>query len=90
MISQHCYLESILQKEGMDQANPIGMLLEHNAKFEPNLDGNIESHSNLYAWLMGKLQFIANAKVEVMKIQHGLYKHLDMVSPICYSSTTPQ
>jgi len=49
MISQHCYLESILQKEGMDQANPIGMLLEHNAKFEPNLDGNIESHSNLYA-----------------------------------------
>jgi len=61
MISQHHYLESILQKEGMDQANPVGMLLEHNAKFEPNPDGNVGNHSNLYTRLMGELQFIANA-----------------------------
>jgi hypothetical protein len=31
-----------------------------------------------------------SAKVDVTKIQHGLYKHLDMVPPIHYSSTTPQ
>ena len=61
MILQCCYLESILQKEGMDQANPISMLLEHNAKFKPNLDGNVGSHSNSYTRLMGELQFIANA-----------------------------
>ena len=60
-ISQCCYLESILQKEGMDQANPIGMPLKHNAKFKPNLDGNVRNRSNSYARLMGKLQFIANA-----------------------------
>jgi hypothetical protein len=60
MISQCYYLESILQKEGMDRANPVGMPLEHNAKFELNPDGNIGNHSNSYARLMGKLQFIAN------------------------------
>ena len=60
-ISQCCYPESILQKEGMDRANPISMPLEHNAKFELNLDRNAGNHSNLYARLMGELQFIANA-----------------------------
>jgi len=45
----------------MDRANPVGMPLEHNAKFELNLDGNIGNHSNSYARLMGELQFIANA-----------------------------
>ncbi len=60
-ISQCQYLESILQKEGMDRANPVGMLLEHNTKFEPNPDGNVGSRSNSYARLMGELQFIANA-----------------------------
>ncbi len=49
MISQCRYLESILQKEGMDQANPVGMPLEHNTKFKPNLDGNVGSRSNSYA-----------------------------------------
>ena len=37
------------------------MLLEHNAKFEPNPDGNVGSRSNSYTQLMGELQFIANA-----------------------------
>ena len=45
----------------MDRANPIGMLLEHNAKFELNPDGNVGNRSNSYARLMGELQFIANA-----------------------------
>jgi len=45
----------------MDRANPVGMPLEHNTKFKPNLDGNVGSRSNSYARLMGELQFIANA-----------------------------
>jgi hypothetical protein len=60
-ILQHHYLESILQKEGIDCANPISMPLEHNAKFQPNLDRNAGNCSNLYARLIGKLQFIVNA-----------------------------
>jgi hypothetical protein len=60
-ISQRRYLESILQKEGMDHANAVGMLLEYNQTLEPNPDGDAGDRSNSYAWLIGELQFIANA-----------------------------
>jgi len=42
-------------------ANPVEMLLDLNIVLEPNLDGNTRDCSNLYARLIGKLQFIANA-----------------------------
>ena len=61
MISQRQYLKSILQKEGMDCANPVRMPLDPNITLEPNLDGNAGDCSNSYAWLIGKLQFIVNA-----------------------------
>jgi len=60
-ISQHRYLEYILQKEGMDRANPVSMPLDLEVKLEPNLDGNAGDRSNLYAQLIGELQFIVNA-----------------------------
>ncbi len=60
-ILQWQYLESVLKKEGMDKANSVSMLLDPNVAPEPNLDGNIGDYSNLYAQLIGKLQFIANA-----------------------------
>ena len=60
-ISQRRYLEMILQKEGMDRANPVGMPLDNNVTLEPNPDGNIGDRSNSYARLIGELQFIANA-----------------------------
>jgi len=60
-ISQRQYLESILRKEHMDMANPVGMPLDPNIVLEPNLDGNTGDRSNSYARLIGKLQFIANA-----------------------------
>jgi hypothetical protein len=82
MILQHHYLESILQKEGMDQANPISMPLEHNAKFELNPDGNIGNHSNSYARLMGKLQFIVNAMRPDMLMRSTSY-HLILQTPQC-------
>jgi hypothetical protein len=45
----------------MDRANPVGMPLDLEVKLEPNLDGNTGDRSNSYAWLIGELQFIANA-----------------------------
>ncbi len=45
----------------MKHANPILMLLDPNSPLELNPDGNKESRSNLYACLLGELQFLANA-----------------------------
>jgi hypothetical protein len=59
--SQRCYLESILCKEGMDNANAVGMPLDPNIVLEPNPDGDVGNQSNLYARLISKLQFLANA-----------------------------
>jgi hypothetical protein len=59
-ISQHRYLESVLKKEGMEHANPVGMPLDLNVMLEPNPDGGTGNCSNSYAQLIGKLQFIAN------------------------------
>src|SRR6266853_6323531 len=60
-ISQRWYLESVLQKEGMERANPVGMPLDPNIMLEPNPDGSQGDRSNSYARLIGELQFIANA-----------------------------
>jgi hypothetical protein len=60
-ISQCQYLKSILQKEHIDKANTVGMLLNPNIILEPNPDGSTGDRSNSYARLIGKLQFIANA-----------------------------
>jgi hypothetical protein len=59
-ISQCWYLESILHKEHMDMANPVGMPLDPNVVLKPNPDGNTGDHSNSYTRLIGELQFIAN------------------------------
>ena len=42
-ISQKQYLLSILQKEGMDKANPVSMPLDPNVKLKPNLEGQDDS-----------------------------------------------
>jgi hypothetical protein len=60
-ISQCRYLESVLQKEGIEHANPVGMPLDPNVMLEPNLDRGTGDRSNSYTRLIGKLQFIANA-----------------------------
>jgi len=60
-ISQRRYIESILKKEGLERANPVGMPLDPNTPLEPNPEGNEGNHSNSFARLLGELQFIANA-----------------------------
>ena len=61
LISQEKYIDSILKREGMDDANPVGMPMDPNDKIKPNPDGNEGSKSNSYAKLLGELQFLTNA-----------------------------
>jgi len=60
-ISQSKYIESILKKEGLERANPVGMPLDPNTPLEPNPEGNEGNRSNSFVRLLGELQFIANA-----------------------------
>ena len=60
-ISQTQYIEAILKREGMENANPVTMPMDPNMKLKPNPDGNEGSRSNSYARLLGELQFLANA-----------------------------
>ena len=45
----------------MERANPVGMPLDPNVQLIPNPDGNEGDRSNLFAKLLGELQFLANA-----------------------------
>ena len=60
-ITQQKYIESILRREGMENANPVAMPMDPNMRLEPNPDGNEGNKSNSYARLLGELQFLANA-----------------------------
>jgi hypothetical protein len=59
-ISQQKYIESLLQKEGMADANPVRMPLDPNIKLTPNQESNQPNQSNAYVKLLGALQYIAN------------------------------
>jgi hypothetical protein len=60
-ITQQKYIESILKREGMESANPVAMPMDPNIKLEPNPDSSKGNKSNLYACLLGELQFLTNA-----------------------------
>jgi Reverse transcriptase (RNA-dependent DNA polymerase) len=60
-ISQMKYIEAMLEKEGMADANAIGTPLDLKDKFEPNLEYNEPNRSNKFANLLGKLQYVANS-----------------------------
>jgi hypothetical protein len=59
-ISQQKYIESILRREHMDNANSVAMPLDPNVKIQLNLDGNGGNRSKSYAKLLRELQFLAN------------------------------
>ena len=61
MITQQKYIESILQREHMEEANPVSTPLDPNIKIGPNPEGNNGNRSNCFAQLLGELQFLANA-----------------------------
>jgi hypothetical protein len=59
-ISQQKYIENLLCKEKMAEANPVGMPLDPNIKIGPNPIHNEPNWSNSYAKLLGELQYLAN------------------------------
>jgi hypothetical protein len=60
-ITQQKYVESILKRQGMDNANPVSMPMDLNVSLELNPNGSMGNRSNSYARLLGELQFLANA-----------------------------
>jgi hypothetical protein len=60
-ITQEKYIENILKREGMFDANPVGMPMDPNIKINPNPEGNEGNRSNYYAKILGELQFLSNA-----------------------------
>ena len=60
-ISQGKYIDNLLRKEKMAEANPVGMPLDPNVKIGPNPEHNEPNRSNSYAKLLGELQYVANA-----------------------------
>ena len=59
-ISQQKYIESILEREGMIDANPVGMPLDPHVKLVPNPEANEPNRSNAFSQRLGELQFLAN------------------------------
>jgi hypothetical protein len=60
-ISQTKYIEAILKRENMDQANPVATPLDPNVLIQPNPDHTEGNRSNPFAQLLGELQYLANA-----------------------------
>ena len=60
-ISQPAYIDSILRKYGMQNANPISMPMDPNVKLEPNREQQESNHSNDYASLIESLQYLTIA-----------------------------
>jgi hypothetical protein len=59
-ISQQKYIESILEREGMLDTNPVGMPLDPHIKIAPNPETNEPNRSNAFSQRLGELQFLAN------------------------------
>ena len=59
-ISQGKYIDNLLRKENMAEANPVGMPLDPNIKIGLNLIHNEPNRSNSYTKLLGELQYLVN------------------------------
>ena len=59
-IAQKKYVENILKREGMEDANHVAMPMDPNIKLQLNPDGNEGNRSNSFAKLLGELRFLAN------------------------------
>jgi Reverse transcriptase (RNA-dependent DNA polymerase) len=60
-IIQKQYILTILQSEGMQNANPVFTPLDTNIKLEPNPEGSVGNQSNLFTMLIRKLQYLVTA-----------------------------
>jgi len=60
-ISSSKYIDSILLREGLGCINSVSTPLDPNITLVPNPEGGDGDRSNLFASLLGELQYIANA-----------------------------
>jgi hypothetical protein len=60
-ISQPLYVDSILRKYGMEDANPVSTPLDPNGTLVPNPEATEANRSNAYTSLLGALQYLAVA-----------------------------
>ncbi len=60
-IGQPLYIDSILRKYKMENANPVSTPLDTNIKLQPNKENREDNRSNDYASLIGSLQYLAIA-----------------------------
>jgi len=60
IISQQKYIENLLKKECMADANSVAMPMDPHIQLLPNSEDNETNRSNSYAKLIGELQYIAN------------------------------
>jgi len=60
-ISQPQYVDSILRKYGMQDANPVSTPLDPNVKLKPNTNEQEGNNNNEYASLIGSLQYLTVA-----------------------------
>ena len=61
IISQKGYVESILQREGLNEMSRSTTPMDPHIKLKPNPDGNEGNRSNSFARLLGELQFLENS-----------------------------
>lgn len=66
-ITQEKYIENILNKERMSDANLVAIPIDPNQRFTPNPDGNEGNCSNSYACLLGELQLLFNECTHLCK-----------------------
>lgn len=60
-LTQEKYIESVLKKQKMENANPVSTPMDPKIILEPNPDGVEGDRSNSYARVIGELIFLANA-----------------------------
>jgi hypothetical protein len=59
-ISQSKYIESILKREGLEDANSMAMPMDPHIKLESNPENHEPNRSNTFAQRLGELSFLAN------------------------------
>ena len=61
-IGQKQYILSILQSEGLEDADPVSAPLDTNVKLEPNPEGSVGDQSNLFTMLIAVLSYCNQAR----------------------------
>ena len=97
-ISSSKYINSILLREDLGRTNSVSMPLDPNITLVPNPEGSDGDRSNLFASLLGELQYIANTthpdiayavnRLAAYTTNPSLQHHTTLKRILCYLSGT--